>query len=279
MGGKVEDLLDAFRCEVSDTDSGSEGPSELEEGAADSRIVTTVQRSEGLRGLVAGSMGEGLVTSRMPGFGRGVPPSTRIQQCVAVAFSEAEVRHEGSRFFVLTAAHDGYNLTWLPSLQDAEKSARDDPGWVQVALLPFSSVFTKHEGLAARGPSKKQATSGASGELSDPTQVTDVLGEEIRQHGWEGVHALIFILAKLYATPQNAFGAMEPENGQLSAVGLEQFFRRQIRQDVEALTGLKTAQLFKLLDVRGNGYLVVEDLLQRDSATAVLLRRGVQLYL
>jgi hypothetical protein len=33
---------------------------------------------------------------------------------------------------------------------------------------------------------------------------------------------------------------------------------RQIRQDVEALTGLKTAQLFKLLDVRGNGYLVVE---------------------
>lgn len=156
MGGKVEDLLDAFRCEVSDTDSGSEGPSELEEGAADSRIVTTVQRSVGLRGLVAGSMGEGLVTSRMPGFGRGVPPSTRIQQCVAVAFSEAEVRHEGSRFFVLTTAHDGYNLTWLPSLQDAEKSARDDPGWVQVALLPFSSVFTKHEGLAARGPSKKQ---------------------------------------------------------------------------------------------------------------------------
>lgn len=261
MGGKVEDLLDAFRCEVSDTDSGSEGPSELEEGAADSRIVTTVQRSVGLRGLVAGSMGEGLVTSRMPGFGRGVPPSTRIQQCVAVAFSEAEVRHEGSKFFVLTTAHDGYNLTWLPSLQDAEKSARDDPGWVQVALLPFSSVFTKHEGLAARGPSKKQATSGASGELSDPTQVTDVLGEEIRQHGWEGVHALIFILAKLYATPQNAFGAMEPENGQLSAVGLEQFFRRQIRQDVEALTGLKTAQLFKLLDVRGNGYLVVEDLI------------------
>lgn len=34
---QVEDLLDAFRCEVSDTDSGSEGPSELEEGAADSR--------------------------------------------------------------------------------------------------------------------------------------------------------------------------------------------------------------------------------------------------
>ena len=33
----MEDLLDAFRCEVSDTDSGSEGPSELEEGAADSR--------------------------------------------------------------------------------------------------------------------------------------------------------------------------------------------------------------------------------------------------
>eukprot|EP00435_Cladocopium_sp_Y103_P044541 s2276_g12.t1 len=229
MGGKVEDLLDAFRCEVSDTDSGSEGPAELEEG---------------------------LVTSRMPGFGRGVPPSTRIQQCVAVAFSEAEVRHEGSRFFVLTTAHDGYNLTWLPSLQDAEKSARDDPGWIQVALLPFCSEARMQlamiDGLAARGPSKRQATSGASGELSDPTQVTDVLGEEIRQHGWEGVHALIFILAKLYATPQNAFGAMEPES----------FGRKlQIRQDVEALTGLKTAQLFKLLDVRGNGYLVVEDLI------------------
>ena len=26
-------------------------------------------------------------------------------------------------------------------------------------------------------------------------------GQEIRQHGWEGVHALIFILAKLYALP------------------------------------------------------------------------------
>ena len=25
--------------------------------------------------------------------------------------------------------------------------------------------------------------------------------QEIRQHGWEGVHALIFILAKLYALP------------------------------------------------------------------------------
>eukprot|EP00438_Fugacium_kawagutii_P005352 Skav210326 [mRNA] locus=scaffold475:349401:357011:- [translate_table: standard] len=84
---------------------------------------------------------EGLVTSRMPGFGRGVPPSTRIQNCVAVAFSEAEV------------------------------------------------------------------TSGAGAELAD-LQVTDV----------------------------------------------------QIRQDVEALTGLKTAQLFKALDVRGNGYVSLEDL-------------------
>lgn len=37
LSWQVEDLLDAFRCEVSDTDSGSEGPSELEEGAADSR--------------------------------------------------------------------------------------------------------------------------------------------------------------------------------------------------------------------------------------------------
>lgn len=34
---QVEDLLDAFRCEVSDTDSGGEGPAELEEGAADTR--------------------------------------------------------------------------------------------------------------------------------------------------------------------------------------------------------------------------------------------------
>lgn len=33
---------------------------------------------------------------------------------------------------------------------------------------------------------------------------------------------------------------------------------RQIRQDVEALTGLKTAQLFNALDVRGNGYLSLE---------------------
>lgn len=33
----MEDLLDTFRCEISDTDSGSEGPAELEEGAADSR--------------------------------------------------------------------------------------------------------------------------------------------------------------------------------------------------------------------------------------------------
>ena len=39
-----------------------------------------------------------------------------IQHCVAVAFSEAEVRYEGSRFFVLTTAQDGFNLTWLPSL-------------------------------------------------------------------------------------------------------------------------------------------------------------------
>eukprot|EP00434_Breviolum_minutum_P040586 symbB.v1.2.036066.t1/scaffold4838.1/size34075/3 len=260
MEGKVEDLLDTFRCEISDTDSGSEGPAELEEGAADSRIVTSVQRSCGLCGLAAGPMGQGLVTSRMPGFGKGVPPSTRIQHCVAVAFSEAEVRYEGSRFFVLTTAQDGFNLTWLPSLQDSEKSSRDDPSWLQVALLPFSSVFTKHEGLAAKGPSQKKATSTASAELADPMQVADVLGEELRQHGWEGVHALIFLLAKLYATPQNAFLAMDPENGQVSAVGLEQFFRRQIRQDVEASTGLKPAQLFKALDVRGNGYLSMEDL-------------------
>ena len=256
----MEDLLDTFRCEISDTDSGSEGPAELEEGAADSRIVTSVQRSCGLCGLAAGPMGQGLVTSRMPGFGKGVPPSTRIQHCVAVAFSEAEVRYEGSRFFVLTTAQDGFNLTWLPSLQDSEKSSRDDPSWLQVALLPFSSVFTKHEGLAAKGPSQKKATSTASAELADPMQVADVLGEELRQHGWEGVHALIFLLAKLYATPQNAFLAMDPENGQVSAVGLEQFFRRQIRQDVEASTGLKPAQLFKALDVRGNGYLSMEDL-------------------
>lgn len=33
-----------------------------------------------------------------------------------MAFSEAEVRYEGSRFFVLTTAQDGFNLTWLPSL-------------------------------------------------------------------------------------------------------------------------------------------------------------------
>ena len=34
---------------------------------------------------------------------------------------------------------------------------------------------------------------------------------------------------------------------------------RQIRQDVEASTGLKPAQLFMALDVRGNGYLSMED--------------------
>ena len=34
---------------------------------------------------------------------------------------------------------------------------------------------------------------------------------------------------------------------------------RQIRQDVEALTGLKPAQLFKALDVQGNGYISQED--------------------
>jgi len=28
-----------------------------------------------------------------------------------------------------------------------------------------------------------------------------VLLKELRQHGWEGVHALIFLLAKLYALP------------------------------------------------------------------------------
>ena len=130
------------------------------------------------------------------------------------------------------------------------------------------------------------------------TRPGGVLLKELRQHGWEGVHALIFILAKLYAlpgeeggewcsirrkdvmlqkkqlnrclifacfpdpslrTPQNAFLAMDPEffgastlecleaswgwhfqagklsdlvspshrNGQVSAVGLEQFFRRR----------------------------------------------------
>lgn len=32
-------MLDAFRFEVSDTDSGGEGPNELEEGAADTRSV------------------------------------------------------------------------------------------------------------------------------------------------------------------------------------------------------------------------------------------------
>ena len=48
-----------------------------------------------------------------------------IQQCVAVAFSEAEVRHEGSRFFVLTTAHDGYNLTWLPSLHLCPSAVQD----------------------------------------------------------------------------------------------------------------------------------------------------------
>lgn len=36
---------------------------------------------------------------------------------MAVGFSEAEVRLEGSRFFVLTTAHDGFNLTWLPSMK------------------------------------------------------------------------------------------------------------------------------------------------------------------
>ena len=56
------------------------------------------------------------MASRMPGFGRGVPPATRIELCVALAFTEPEARLEGGRFFVLTTAHDGYNLTWLPTL-------------------------------------------------------------------------------------------------------------------------------------------------------------------
>ncbi|CAK9064931.1 unnamed protein product [Durusdinium trenchii] len=259
--GQAQDLLDVLRFEASDTEASESDGVPEEEVGADSRVITSLQRSVGLRGLVAGPMGEGLVTSRMPGFGRGVPPSTRIEQCVAVGFSEAEVRLEGSRFFVLTTAHDGFNLTWLPSMKSGEMSARDDPGWTQVALLPFCSAFSKHEGLAAKGPRTRQASAHATAEIGDPTQTPDVLGEELQQKGLEGVYALIFILAKLFASPQNAFLAMEPENGQVSTLGLENFLRRQIRHDVEALTGLKVVQLFKELDKRENGYISLEDLI------------------
>lgn len=182
---KLQDPL-VLQPQVSETESGSEGEEE-EEGVQDARIGAQVLRRVGLRGLVAGPMGQGLVASRMPGFGRGVPPSTRIELCVALAFSETEARVEGGRFFVLTTAHDGYNLTWLPSRAD---------GWEQVALLPFGSVFTRHEGLAARGPAKPRAV--AAVEASDPTRGTDLLVEELRQQGWEGVEAFVFILVKYF---------------------------------------------------------------------------------
>eukprot|EP00913_Durusdinium_trenchii_P007496 g7045.t1 len=65
-------------------------------------------------------------------------------------------------------------------------SARDDPGWTQVALLPFCSAFSKHEGLAAKGPRTRQASAHATAEIGDPTQTPDVLGEELQQKGLEG---------------------------------------------------------------------------------------------
>ena len=54
-----------------------------------------------------------------------------IEQCVAVALNEADVRTEGGHFFVLTAAHDGFNLTWVPSVSSREGQLRqaDQVAW------------------------------------------------------------------------------------------------------------------------------------------------------
>ncbi|CAJ1353526.1 unnamed protein product [Effrenium voratum] len=250
------------------TDSGTDEPRDLEDRVTEFRIAPRVVRICGLRGLAAGPMGAGLVKSRTPGFGKGVPPASRIEQCVAVAFSEADARLEGGRFFVLTAAHDGYNLTWVPTvvfeLHAAGRSEvpgqHDEAGWQHVALLPFRSVFSKFEGLASKPPRRKAtAVADMAADTSHLASAADPLTEELKQQGLEGVPALIFVLAKLYVTPENVFQSIGAENGQVNTVQLEAFFRR-LRQDVEALTGLKAARLFRELDVRGNGFVTLEDL-------------------
>lgn len=249
--------------DISD-DSGEEEPAALEECVTDCRIVARILRSTGLRGLVAGPMGAGLVTSRIPGFGKGVSPSTRIEQCVAVALNEADVRTEGGHFFVLTAAHDGFNLTWVPSVSSREGQLRQadqaPEGWLQVALLPFRSVFSKHEGLASAATNKGRRAGPAADDLPPLQTPPDALLEELKQLGLDGLRALIFVLAKIYQTPDNAFQAMSSEHAQATALDLENLCRRQLGYDVESLTSVKPFLLFAELDQRGNGFITVEDL-------------------
>ncbi|CAE7210347.1 unnamed protein product [Symbiodinium necroappetens] len=248
--------------DISD-DSGEEEPAALEECVTDRRIVARILRSTGLRGLVTGPMGAGLVTSRIAGFGKGVSPSTRIENCVAVALNEADVRTEGGRFFVLTAAHDGFNLTWVPSVSAREGLRQADQapdGWLQVALLPFRSVFSKHEGLAAAATNRARRAGPAADDLPPLQTPPDALLEELKQLGLDGLRALIFVLAKIYQTPDNAFQAMSPEHAQATALDLENLCRRQLGYDVESLTGVKPLLLFAELDVRSNGFITVEDL-------------------
>mmetsp|Transcript_55725 Transcript_55725/g.129979 ORF Transcript_55725/g.129979 Transcript_55725/m.129979 type:complete len:904 (-) Transcript_55725:145-2856(-) len=252
------DVVNDYSSDLSD-DSTEEAPAELEEGATDCRIVPRILRQAGLRGLVAGPMGQGLIRSRIPGFGKGVMPSTRIEQCVAVALTEADVRvAEGSHFFILTAAQDGFNLTWLAPPSDRQHSEVDD-GWLQVALLPFRSVFSKHEGLASGGPNRGRKAAALIDDLP-PMQPPDALLEEIKQCGFDGARAFVLILVKTYQTPENVFQLMCPESTHAGPVDLENFCRRHLRYDVEAMLGLKFLFLFAELDQRGKGFITVEDL-------------------
>eukprot|EP00931_Biecheleriopsis_adriatica_P073050 TRINITY_DN47410_c0_g1_i1.p1 TRINITY_DN47410_c0_g1~~TRINITY_DN47410_c0_g1_i1.p1 ORF type:complete len:970 (-),score=185.91 TRINITY_DN47410_c0_g1_i1:30-2939(-) len=239
---------------------------DLEEGATDCRVVYTLLRTTKLHGVLPGLEGEGLVQTKVAGYGWGVPPCARVEHCIVIPLGENEVRYEGNSSVVLSVANDGINLTWWPSLSKIQfpdlgphRKPDDDAlqdemgGWANARILPFVSVFSRYRGLVAGSEANRQTHFKAPKGTPDAASVAAAV-RYVRQSGMDGLEALVMLLARLFGNPRAVISVLDMnKSGSLSLSEFDTGLSAILGTgpDIQTITGLKFRELFQELNDRG----------------------------